>query len=137
MIELEIPGEAVAKQRPRVTNIGGYSRMYTPKETMNYETYVRTLFVQRYPSHILYEKPLRMLIEVYKGIPTSQSEKKKELMRKNEMLPTGKPDLDNVIKIICDALNKVAYLDDKTVVELSASKVYSDVPKVIVKIEEI
>ena len=33
-------------------------------------------------------------------------------MFKGEMLPTKKPDVDNIIKIILDSLNGLAYKDD-------------------------
>ena len=37
-----------------------------------------------------------------------------------------KPDIDNVVKSTLDAMNGVAYGDDKQVVELSATKVWAD-----------
>lgn len=50
--------------------------------------------------------------------------------------PTKKPDLDNVIKIILDGLNGLAYGDDKQVVELKALKCYAKEPFVLIQIEE-
>ena len=47
-------------------------------------------------------------------IPKSWSKKKRELALKCEILP-GKPDWDNIGKIICDALNGVLYEDDACV----------------------
>lgn len=134
---IEIPGEAVAKQRPRVALRGSYPKVYTPKETVNYETYVKVLFTERYPDHIPYKSALRLTVDVYRSIPASQSEKKKEMMRNGEIKPVVKPDLDNIIKIICDSLNKIAYADDNVIVDIRARKFYSDIPKVVVEIEEI
>ena len=51
--------------------------------------------------------------------------------------PTKKPDADNIVKIICDALNGVAYKDDTQVVELDFKKVYGEFEKVIVEIVEL
>ena len=51
--------------------------------------------------------------------------------------PTKKPDIDNVEKIILDALNGIAYDDDKQVVEEASSKLYSDVPRVEIEVYEI
>lgn len=53
------------------------------------------------------------------------------------MLPTKKPDADNIVKIIADALNRAAYYDDAQIVRLSYSKVYDEVPHVDVMIEDL
>lgn len=58
-------------------------------------------------------------------------------MRDGEILPQKKPDIDNVVKIIMDALNGAAYKDDKQVVSVFASKFYDDDPKVIVEVERV
>lgn len=52
-----------------------------------------------------------------------------------EIMPTKKPDCDNVAKMICDALNGLAYKDDAQIVNLNVLKAYtSDVPFVAVTI---
>lgn len=43
---------------------------------------------------------------------------KKTAMLSGELLPTKKPDIDNIVKAVLDALNEVAYRDDTQVVEL-------------------
>ena len=57
-------------------------------------------------------------------------------MRDGLLRPTTKPDIDNVIKAVLDGLNGVAYADDSQVVALSASKCYSDDPRVVVIVED-
>ena len=44
--------------------------------------------------------------------------------------PTKKPDADNVIKIITDALNGIAYDDDRQIVALMFEKFYAEIPHV-------
>lgn len=51
--------------------------------------------------------------------------------------PTRKPDFDNIGKIICDALNGIAYRDDAQIVDALVRKFYSDTPRVIVEISDI
>jgi Holliday junction resolvase RusA-like endonuclease len=51
--------------------------------------------------------------------------------------PTKKPDFDNIGKIICDALNKIAYDDDSQIVEANIYKVYADIPRVEVTLTEV
>ena len=45
-------------------------------------------------------------------------------------------DMDNIIKIIADALNQIAYKDDSQIVDTTIQKYYSDNPRVIVMIKE-
>jgi Holliday junction resolvase RusA-like endonuclease len=51
-------------------------------------------------------------------------------MLAGEIKPTGRPDLDNVIKSILDALNGVAYSDDSAVISVTAEKRYAENPRV-------
>jgi Holliday junction resolvase RusA-like endonuclease len=47
-------------------------------------------------------------------------------MQAGLLLPTKKPDLDNVIKAVCDALNKFAYHDDSQIVAIECSKAFGN-----------
>lgn len=58
MIELTIPGEVIAKGRPKFTSRGGYARAYTPKKTRDYEALVKYYALQ------LKQEPLTEAIEV-------------------------------------------------------------------------
>ena len=50
--------------------------------------------------------------------------------------PQTKPDADNIAKIICDALNNIAYKDDTQIIELTVVKRYALEPKVKVTLNE-
>ena len=58
-------------------------------------------------------------------------------MAANEILPCKAPDWDNIGKIVTDALNGLAYEDDKQIVDAHVIKLYSDQPRVEVELEEI
>lgn len=58
-------------------------------------------------------------------------------MRAGIIRPTKKPDMDNCIKVIADALNKLAYHDDTQIVDCQIRKFYSDDPRVEVRILDI
>ena len=47
-------------------------------------------------------------------------------MLEKKQPPLVKPDIDNVVKLVMDALNGVAYDDDKQVVRQYAEKRYTD-----------
>ena len=127
-----IPGEPVAKARPRVTRAG---ITYTPAKTVNYETLVKELFCVAYPDHRPVDVPVRMLLKAYFGIPASWSKKKQQAALDGSIRPTKKPDIDNIIKTM-DALNGIAWRDDSQVVHVTASKYYSDRPRLEIQIQE-
>ena len=57
-------------------------------------------------------------------------------MRDRIIRPMKKPDFDNIGKIVCDALNDIAYHDDAQIVDAQVRKFFSDDPKVVVTIQE-
>ena len=75
-------------------------------------------------------------VRIAAGYPIPSSDSASARMRKNtgRELPTKKPDLDNVVKAVLDALNGLAWEDDKQVVCLTAYKVFSETPGLIVTI---
>lgn len=137
-ITFTVPGSPQGKMRPRVVKRGNFVQTYTPDKTVNYENLVKLMYGQEAKGRVFdREKSLLVLIVALYDIPQSTSKKRAELMRIGEIRPTKKPDLDNIAKIICDALNGVAYHDDAQVVDLKVVKYYSDTPCVTVTIEEV
>jgi len=131
MITLTIPGEPVAKGRPRFFN----NHAITPQKTVNYETLIKELFSINYPRHIPSERPLVLLLRAYFTIPQSWSKKKINAALAEELRPTKKPDIDNIIKCI-DALNGMAFKDDSQIISVNAGKWYSDRPRMEIDIYE-
>ena len=129
-----IPGAPYGKARHRTTRLG---IQYTPKETVNYETLVRTIFKQECPDWNITFMPVRILIQAFYPIPKSTSKKKLELMKLGKIVPTKRPDWDNIGKVITDSLNQIAWNDDAQVVDARVMKYYSGVPQVDVIIETI
>lgn len=58
-------------------------------------------------------------------------------MLKGDILPTKKPDSDNIIKIILDALNGVCYHDDAQIYSINFEKKYAEIPETKIIIKEI
>lgn len=133
MIQLTVPGEPMGKARARMTRAG---IMYTPKKTVNYETLIRELFIVKYPDFHPLDGPVRMDLSAWLKIPKT-SKKKTEAMEAGEIRPTKKPDMSNILKAVEDALNTLAYLDDKQIVEIEIEKRYSSRPRIELLIEEV
>jgi Holliday junction resolvase RusA-like endonuclease len=133
-IHFEVPGPVVAKARARVftqkaKSGATFTRAYTPKKTVNYENLIKMAFQAARPDGFTpMTGPVMMSIRVYVPIPASFSQKKREMARNNQILPTTKPDWDNYGKIFSDALNGLAYVDDKQVVSGLVRKRYGDSP---------
>lgn len=137
-----IPGEPKPKGRPRFSVRKGkdgksFISTRTPEETVIYENLVR-LEYERQCSGIFFEKgtPIEMEIRAYFAIPQSTSKKKAKMMQEEEMLPLKRPDLDNLIKIIADSCNGVAYHDDAQIVDMRAMKFYAEAPRLEATIRE-
>lgn len=128
-------GEPVAKGRLRFVRATGLT--YTPQKTVEYENLVKLSFAAAGGEKFLDDSILRMQIRAYFRIPSSFSKKKQAACRDGTVRPAKKPDADNIIKSICDALNNVAYKDDAQVVEVQLRKFYSDEPRVEVFLSEI
>ena len=132
--ELTVFGQPVGKGRPRFTR---YGQPYTPTATKAYEELVKYTFMSSYPKGLPLEDALKVGVIAYFAIPTSYSKKKRQACLNGEIPVTKRPDADNVAKVILDGLNKCAYKDDKQVVELHVTKMWSDMPRVEVYIEEV
>ena len=135
-VRFTILGEPKGKGRPRFCRNTGHA--ITPKDTVNYETLVHMEYVEqckevRFPDDAM----LDMRIKAFYSIPKSKSKKVKALMLDGTIRPTKKPDMDNVVKIIADALNQVAYRDDTQIVDCQCRKFYSESPRVEVSIRTV
>lgn len=135
-INFEVEGKPFGKQRPRVIHRGGFSRAYTPPETVAYEKKVKNSY-ENIAKNIQMNKPIEANIIGIFPVPKSISNKKRNYLINNKIHHISKPDCDNIAKSILDALNGVAYKDDSQICKLSVEKYYGKVPKVIVSLKEI
>lgn len=112
--------EPVAKQRARVTRFG----TYTPKETVKYENALRDLSRAFAPP-----SPYNVPIVVRMRFFVSRPKKTKF------WVPAVRPDLDNYVKAVKDALNGVIWTDDGRITRIEAEKLYATERKPGVEIE--
>ena len=127
-----VHGEPKGKGRPRFTKSG---HAYTPKDTIDYENRIRQAY--RMADAPMLTGDIGMAIRAYYGIPKSRSNRIKAEMAEGSIRPTKKPDADNVIKVIADALNGIAYHDDSQIVEVHLEKWYADEPRIEVMLSMI
>ena len=137
-VSFTVWGEPKGKGRPRFTRVGNYTKTYTPQETVSYENLVKIEY-RNQCGGAKFEKAemLDMRIFAYYKIPKSVSRKKHQQMLEKQIRPTKKPDMDNIVKIIADSLNDIAYYDDSQIVDTEIHKYYSDHPRVEIVIQNI
>lgn len=131
MIHITVPGTPVPKARPRLGKCG----VYTPKKTSDYEGFVAWCARQKMAGVPPFQDAIRVEVEVYFPIPASYSKKKAEQAEQGAIKHTKKPDADNIIKGIFDALNGIVFRDDSQVVHATVSKAYSHHPRAEITVE--
>lgn len=126
MIKFTVPGMPRGKGRPRFTRDG---HAYTDGQTRDYETLVRQCYQQAAGT---YDFPGAVCLSVRIVLPVPGSDSRR--VRTDKLIgcipPTRKPDVDNVAKIVMDALNGAAWADDKQVTQLSVAKFYGSEARV-------
>lgn len=130
-----ILGEVKAKQSFK---FGANGVKYTPADVKNYAKLVKYSFIKDYPRHTaddLKDHYITIKIYVFKKYPKSFSEKKILRAKQGYILPDKKPDWDNIAKNICDALNGVAYPDDRAIIKGVVEKYYAYTDYVNVEIK--
>lgn len=127
-------GEPVAQGRPRFSNRGGFVKVYDPPKSKIYKNLIRHTVT---PLETPIDVPIKFVLKVYVPIPKSTSKKNRALMIDSIILPTKKPDVDNYLKGILDALKGIIWSDDSLVVNIEASKRYSDVPRIEFKVYDV
>ena len=132
LIYCYIPGDPKGKGRPRFSRKSG--RAYTPEQTMSAESWVRTCWLEEHGQTML-ECPIELGLTIGMQIPRSWSNKRKAAARAGLELPTKVPDIDNIYKLAEDALNGIAWVDDKQIVAVPYIwKVYTDSPGLVMSV---
>lgn len=137
-IRFRIDGEAVGKQRPRFTRSG---HTYTPKKTVSYENYVKLCYrdaeLQTPDYQPVRTGPFTLEVVTYMPLAKSKPKKYKALAKAGRLSPMKKPDWDNIGKIISDALNGIAWEDDKQITDAIVRKRYAaELPYTVVTITQ-
>lgn len=134
MIEFVVPGQPQGKGRAKVVKIGGFTRMATPAKTVAYEGLVAHSAQQAMAGRALLDCAVGCSVLINAQVPASWSRKKMRMALAGELMPTTKPDADNVVKAIFDGLNGVLWRDDVLVVDLQVRKRYAASPCVRVQV---
>ena len=125
-------GEPTAWARTRVSRTG---HLFTPRPQRNTAAALRMAAqteMQKLGISTFCE-PLSLSLRAEFAIPASWSKKKRGAAILG-MLRPGRPDIDNIIKLVNDAFNYVVFRDDALIAEIRAEKRYSLEPKLTITV---
>lgn len=130
ILEATIYTQPVAKARARVAVRNGHAIAYTPAKTKNSETEIRCL-IREHTRGSIFGKGVPLALEAifYIEKPASKPKRVK--------YPTTRPDIDNFLKTLLDALNGYVIPDDSQIVQITASKAYGTPARIYLKISEV
>lgn len=125
MIRIEVPGQPIAKGRPRVAVIAGRVHAYTPARTVTYEASIawagKTAMVGKEPL----EGPLAVTVFAHFMTPKRG--------KKEGDYHTGRPDAHNCLKVL-DGLNGIVWRDDAQIASAQIVKTYANSPKLVIEV---
>jgi len=129
-ITIIIPGDPVAKGRPRFANRGKFAQVYTDKKTRAYEKRIRIRaeMLMRDDRLERLNGPLFSVIMAYRGVPKSWPKYKRQNALNGTLFAMSKPDLDNYTKVV-DGLNGVVFEDDSRIIGTLGFKTFSREPR--------
>jgi Holliday junction resolvase RusA-like endonuclease len=123
-----VSGAPVAKGRPRMTRRGF---VYTPSSTRKFEAHGRLAAQLAMNGRPPIEMPVRIELLVELPVPMSWSKRKSADAMVGLVRPTSRPDVDNYLKAILDAINTIVIVDDAQVVDVCATKKFGIAPKMV------
>lgn len=128
MVTFHIPGQPVAKGRPRFARRGGFVVAYTDAKTLGYEHQVKLAASIAMRGLEPSPDPLALAVVLDMQIPDSWSKRRRALAASGSIAATKKPDADNILKGIKDGCNGIVWRDDAQVVRITLEKRYSETP---------
>ena len=138
-LHLSVPGEPIGQPRHRVCTIGGRARMYLPTKhpVHAYKAAIRAAFVSEAKRWRTIQGPVAIWIHAWFGIPASWSRKKRA--GHVGQYHSQKPDADNVVKAVLDALTDCeVWVDDSQVASCHVIKRWiGEGPQTLIEIVEL
>lgn len=137
VLTFTIKGPGVPKGRPRFTRQG---RAYTPKATEDFEKWVRANAKQtmmRNGVRMIESGAVSIKIMFRFAPPASWSNKRRQTVIAARAPKITKPDLDNLVKAVTDAMNAVVYDDDNRIYSIEACKIYGPVDDIGIEIHSV
>ena len=125
MLKFTLPIVPTAQARVKVAVRGKFAQAYKTAGQKANERTLEACLLRHVPDKPM-TGPLRLDFVAYLPVPRSDSKKAREGKLSGEILPTKKPDLDNVCKNLLDCMTRLQFWhDDAQLVILTCRKSYA------------
>ena len=131
LVVFTVPGRPRGQARPRATRAGKGIRMYSPKENVAYASLIQAAWRQAAPADW---KPWPGSVDLSLMAEFARPQSWPKWRRESEIWYPSKPDTSNIVKIVEDALNGIAWVDDAQVQIWRATKRVGEVDSLQVEI---
>lgn len=110
---------------------------YTPAQTRHEEARIKALAFKAMSGRSPLTGAVELRFVAHMPIPPSWSKRKQAAALADQIRPTPKPDLSNLIKLCEDAMNKTVFLDDSQITDGGIFKRYSAAPRLVIEIRSL
>jgi Holliday junction resolvase RusA-like endonuclease len=127
-MHLDFHVSGIPKAQPRVKAFvrGGHAGVYTPDSAESWKQAVRQEAIANAPESLI-TGPIRLQLDFFMPRPKAHLDNHGVPKRKSPVWHCKKPDLDNLIKAVTDAITDTqrVWLDDSQIYQITAVKTYA------------
>lgn len=128
---VEIPGEPTAWARARSAG----KMRFTPQKQAVAMDVIRFEAMRQFKGRPPITGPIRLTADFIYQWPRSWSAKKRQ--EPGAQYKTSRPDIDNCMKLLSDALNEILWADDALIVEAIIRKRYGTIPSTKIVVDDL
>lgn len=132
MIEITLAGKPLGKQVIQSSE----GVFYKASKTNDYMARLTYAAQQVMEGRAPLTGPIKLSVQAFMPVAVSWPKKRQTAALIGEIRPTGKPDWDNIGKML-DALNLIVWTDDAQIVDGRVVKFYSDRPRLVVQVSQL
>ncbi len=140
-MRIVLPGNPIPKARPKFCVRGRHAMAYDSQAKIMTEKRAELCYLakQDQPDDLeaYFSHPLSVRLWFHMPVTVSSSAAQKNAKLNGLVMPSIKPDIDNLVKTIFDISNDCLWRDDSQIVELHATQQYSETPCTVIEIKVI
>lgn len=137
-IKIVVPGipKGLARNRHRIVRKKDGTQFvanYLPSDSAHSQSTIRAFASQAMAGRPPLDGPIDLRVVAFMPIPASWSKKMQAAACADKVRPTGRPDADNVLKGVCDAIQEICVRNDTLFTETSIWKRFGIQPRLVIE----